>query len=207
MSVYNPLVPTGTVKFPQDYKNIQGNFNQANVVYGTDHFPFDNVTSGQEGFHNKVTLPNRADPTTGAAQGMVYAKNSASTPGRTDLYYAYQTAGGTDFTGNFFPLNIIKAFGRAVRSGGGTALVAGSSFNVTGVAFAASNPDTWTINLTSPICSVGDIGKVMVLALPEASAFFSDIVCMSAPVASTTQILVYTNRSVVTAISFAILVI
>src|SRR6185312_9486388 len=56
MPVYNPLVPTGAVNLDVDYQNLQGNFEQANIVYGTDHYPFDNATPNQ-GFHNLVTTP------------------------------------------------------------------------------------------------------------------------------------------------------
>jgi len=56
MPVYQPNIPTGTVNLDVDYLNLQGNFNQANIVYGTDHYPFDNATPNQ-GFHNLVTTP------------------------------------------------------------------------------------------------------------------------------------------------------
>lgn len=56
MAVYQPGIPTGTVNLDSDYLNIQGNFMQANIVYGTDHYPFDNNTPNQ-GFHNTVTTP------------------------------------------------------------------------------------------------------------------------------------------------------
>jgi len=57
MAVYQPGIPTGQVELDQDYVNIQGNFTQLNVVYGTDHYPFDNATPNQ-GFHNLVTTPS-----------------------------------------------------------------------------------------------------------------------------------------------------
>lgn len=56
MPVYQPGIPTGTVNLDVDYLNLQGNFQQANIVYGTDHYPFDNATPNQ-GFHNLVTTP------------------------------------------------------------------------------------------------------------------------------------------------------
>jgi hypothetical protein len=63
--VYNPGIPTGQVDLDKDYLNIQGNFQQANIVYGTDHYPFNNATSNL-GFHNQVTTPAFvASPTTG----------------------------------------------------------------------------------------------------------------------------------------------
>lgn len=54
--VYQKGIPTGIVNLDVDYLNIQGNFQQLNVVYGTDHYPFDNATPNQ-GFHNLVTTP------------------------------------------------------------------------------------------------------------------------------------------------------
>lgn len=56
MPVYDPLVPTGLVNLDVDYKALQNNFNQANIVYGKDHYAFDNATTN-EGFHNTVTTP------------------------------------------------------------------------------------------------------------------------------------------------------
>ncbi len=56
MPVYQPGIPTGTVNLDVDYLNLQGNFQQANIVYGQDHYPFDNATPNQ-GFHNLVTTP------------------------------------------------------------------------------------------------------------------------------------------------------
>ncbi len=65
MPVYQPNIPTGTVNLDVDYLNLQGNFDQANIVYGTDHYPFDNATPNQ-GFHNVVTTPPFVDnPPTG----------------------------------------------------------------------------------------------------------------------------------------------
>lgn len=56
MPVYQPNIPTGTVNLDVDYLNIQGNFQQANIVYGTDHYPLDNATPNQ-GYHNIITTP------------------------------------------------------------------------------------------------------------------------------------------------------
>ena len=65
MPLYQPLIPTGLVDLDEDYQNIQGNFEQLNIVYGTDHYPFDNATPNQ-GFHNIVTTPAFVDnPATG----------------------------------------------------------------------------------------------------------------------------------------------
>lgn len=55
MPTYNPLVPSGTIPLNQDYQNLQDNFNQANVVMGVDHLPFDNATA-QTGYHTAIHL-------------------------------------------------------------------------------------------------------------------------------------------------------
>lgn len=65
MPAYQPNIPSGTVNLDVDYTNVLGNFQQLNIVYGTDHYPFDNATPNQ-GFHNKVTTPAFvASPPTG----------------------------------------------------------------------------------------------------------------------------------------------
>jgi hypothetical protein len=80
MPVYQPGIPTGTVNLNVDYLNLQGNFQQANIVYGTDHYPFDNATPNL-GFHNTVTTPPVVNsPPTGLPP--VTAANP--------IFYAYQ---------------------------------------------------------------------------------------------------------------------
>lgn len=53
MATYQPGIPTGTVDLDVDYLNIQGNFTQANVVFGVDHVPFDNTTK-EKGYHEDI---------------------------------------------------------------------------------------------------------------------------------------------------------
>lgn len=60
MPAYQPNIPTGIVNLDVDYLNLKGNFQQLNIVYGTDHYPFDNATPNQ-GFHNLVTTPPFVD--------------------------------------------------------------------------------------------------------------------------------------------------
>lgn len=55
MPTYNPLVPSGTVPLNEDYQNLQDNFNEANIVMGVDHLPFDNNTV-QKGYHKSIHL-------------------------------------------------------------------------------------------------------------------------------------------------------
>ncbi len=195
MPVYNPLVPTGTVNLNVDYQNLQGNFEQANIVYGTDHYPFDNATAGEQGFHDKATFPVRSDPTTIAAQGIVYTKDSAVAPGRSDLYYAYQTDVGTPFSGTFFPLTVCKAFGKANAAG----LIAGTGFNITSAALVAN---TWTIDLTSAASDTTD--KIMVF-VTSTSASTGQYLAVS--IVTTSQFTVLRPSASHTSISFMVLAI
>ena len=196
MPVYRPLIPTGTVKLDVDYQNVQDNFNQANVVYGTDHYPLDNATAGQIGFHKRITLPAGAAPVTTAGQGKVYTQDSAVQPGRTDLYYAYQTDAGVPYTGELFPLNFCKAFGRSSDPGG---LDAGTEFNVTSANLVGN---TWTIILTS--AASDNVSKMMVFvnALSASTINQPNIIIDSA-----TQIRVVRQNSSATSISFMVVAI
>lgn len=195
MPLYNPLIPTGTVKLSVDYQNLQGNFEQSNIVYGEDHYPFDNATVGEQGFHDKVTMPVRADPTSVASQGIVYTKDSANQPGRTDLYYAYQTDVGTEFTGTFFPLNLIKACGRADAAG----LVAGSGFNVTSAELVGN---IWTIIMPSAVSN--DAAKMMVFFTPVSASIINQ---PNLVITSTTEFTITRQNNLVTSISFMVLAI
>jgi len=175
---------------PQLLANNQGFV----TTFAVDHVDYN---AGGAGKHNKSTYPAQAAPVTGAGEGAVHALDSASNPGRTDLYYKYQTQVGTDFTGLDFPLTIIKAFGRATASG----LVAGSSFNVTNANFSFP---AWTINLDNAICAASpDTERVMVLLSWEGTTSRTLIYSVTSP----TQVVVTTSGLGVTAFSFAILVI
>ncbi len=75
MPTYQPTKPADTDFLAQSAGDIRGNFTQANTVYGTDHYAFDNVSSNQ-GFHNTVTTPlvvGSAHPATAANIPKIYA--------------------------------------------------------------------------------------------------------------------------------------
>lgn len=123
--------------------------------FAVDHVSYNDSGGGK---HNKSTYPiQAAKPTTSSGEGAVYTKTSAVSPGRVDLWFEYQTAGGTDFTGVEFPLNNVKAFGKA--DGGG--LVAGTAFNVTDANILG---DVWTVNLTQHVTN--SVSKMMVFITP-----------------------------------------
>lgn len=53
MPTYQPNIPTGTVNLDEDYLNLRGNFQQLDVVYGTDHVALTDV-SANLGFHKTI---------------------------------------------------------------------------------------------------------------------------------------------------------
>jgi len=131
MAVYQPGIPTGTVDLDVDYLNIQGNFTQANVVYGTDHYPFNNATSNQ-GFHNLVTTPPVVNsppdglPPTTTANPKIYA------------YQQYPSMGVLHYSRG--PTNAVPTALTSIHSSSTPiSLIAGATTNVldfTGFSFA-----------------------------------------------------------------------
>lgn len=91
MPVYQPNVPTGTVKLLQDYLNLQGNFQQLDIAYGINHVPFSDTSGvppgGISGIHKFVQMPIQANPTIQAGQGAVYTNTS----GQSQLFYTSDT--------------------------------------------------------------------------------------------------------------------
>jgi hypothetical protein len=87
MPTYNPLVPSGTVPLNEDYQNLQDNFNQANVVMGVDHLPFNNATA-QTGYHTAIHLVPQSTPTNAPGYGQIYSttQNDGLSNDQTLLY-------------------------------------------------------------------------------------------------------------------------
>lgn len=52
--MYQPSIPTGTVNLDIDYQNIQGNFQQLDTTYGTDHVAYSQALNN--GYHTVVHL-------------------------------------------------------------------------------------------------------------------------------------------------------
>lgn len=138
--------------------------------FAVDHAGYNDTGAGK---HLHSTYPQQgnigvANPTTSAGEGSVFTANSVLSPGRTDLYYKYQTSAGTDFSGFQFPLTAIKAFGKA-GSGAGNTLFVGSSFNVDTVTFSGN---TWTV-------------KTLQHMTGSALAAYSNVVIIASAVSST----------------------
>lgn len=87
MPVYQPNIPTGTVKLLQDYLNLQGNFQQLNIAYGVNHVPFSDTSGvppgGISGVHKFVQMPVQTVPTIQGGQGAIYT----NTAGQSQLFY------------------------------------------------------------------------------------------------------------------------
>lgn len=163
--------------------------------FAVDHVSYNDSGGGK---HNKSTYPiQAAKPTTSSGEGAVYTKTSAVSPGRVDLYYEYQTAGGTDFTGVEFPLNNVKAFGK-VDAGG---LVAGTAFNVTN---APRSGDVWTVNFTQNVGDPAFPGKIMVLTGQESTSGTPGTVGVE--IVSTVQIKLKRSAGDVSGVSFYVIV-
>ena len=177
--------------------DLLGN-NQGYVdTFAVDHGAYNDPQAGK---HLKSTYPVRgSDPVTLAGEGDVYTKDSTAKPGRTDLYYRYQTAVGTSMTGQVFPLNFVKAFGKADTAG----TIAGTAFNAT---VSAISGNVWTITITSPFVTMANAQKMMVLAIPESNT--TGIQSLNVSIASETTVLVTrtsTNIVFPSSFSFAIL--
>ena len=45
MSLYQPLIPTGSVGLNLDFQNVQNNFSQLMTTFGQDHTTYDDQTT------------------------------------------------------------------------------------------------------------------------------------------------------------------
>lgn len=104
MSMYQPLIPTGSVGLNLDYQNIQKNFQQLDTTFGIDHTTFSNGTSNN-GYHKVVHLMAQSGtPGAVAGSGELYTRTINDNI-NTDTELFYQTAGGLviPLTRNFEP--------------------------------------------------------------------------------------------------------
>ena len=76
---YLPNIPAAGDKLVVSQGQIQGNFQTSNTVFGTDHYPFDNV-SGNEGKHKQVQMPVLLAKPAGLStgEGTLYSKTANS---------------------------------------------------------------------------------------------------------------------------------
>ena len=196
--VYQPGIPTGAFNLDQDYLNVQGNFQQANIVYGTDHYPFNNATPNQ-GFHNQVTTPIYvANPVTGlppvtAANPIFYAFQQTAPLGvlqysrgptnttPSPVTNIYSQATGITLV-NGAPINILDCSGLARAtfelfvSYVNTISINGGSFyiiNWTGSAFVFQTVTTAPSG--SPALVISNSGNIIQLSNSTGAANFTNL--------------------------------
>lgn len=128
--IYQPGIPTGTVKLNTDYENIRNNFTRADTSFGTDHVPFSSNTP-QNGYHTSIhfnpisttatNLPNNNPPQTPpVVPGIGQLFSSQITDGYgTDTALFSLTGNGllTQLTSNFVP-NLSPTNGSTFLPGG-----------------------------------------------------------------------------------------
>ena len=123
-------------------------------TFAINHVPYNDVGGGKHKFC--VYVNQSPVPVTTAAEGAVYTKDSAVLPGRSDLYYKYQTSGVTSMTGREFPLSFVRGLVQVNRTGP-SFFQAGTDFNIASVTLVGH---LWTITLNDNVSDSGD--KIMV---------------------------------------------
>lgn len=74
MSSYQPNIPTGQVDLDQDYLSIQGNFQQLNTTYGTDHVAYS--VNLNNGYHKALHLVPQSAPAAVTGIGELYTQTT-----------------------------------------------------------------------------------------------------------------------------------
>ncbi len=118
---YDPTVPGPTQRISDTQLPIQTNFDQANTLFGVDHFEFN--APSENGKHKAATMPDQSGspPTVGAAELSIYARTS----GGDTFPFMRRDTGTTDI-----PVLPLKAFGECSVPG---AVVTPNSFNISSV--------------------------------------------------------------------------
>lgn len=174
MSMYQPLIPTGTVNLDVDYLSIRDNFTQLDTSFGVDHVTFSNQTS-QNGYHESIHFnpvsttatnpPNNqpvVTPTATAGFGQLFS-SEINDGINTDTALYFLTGGNrlSQLTRNFQPVastvgytylpgGLILQYGKNVSTGKFTVVnfttVGGISFpnNIFSVVATRGQEDTGT---------------------------------------------------------------
>lgn len=116
MPIYNPLKPQPDDQLDVSQSDLQGNFQQANIVMDIDHIPFDNVTSSQ-GYHKVIhqtafstvttdppnNYPASPPPTIGLIGQLYTAQTNDGVNVDETLYYLTGAGRNLQLTMNFSP--------------------------------------------------------------------------------------------------------
>lgn len=149
---YDPTVPAINTRIDATYNIVQNNFDQANTIFGVDHYEFDYSDPALRGLHIQTTfasLPNGPvpAPTPPLGFGAAYAKSVTSgSPSKTTTYPFYRRDGFT----TDYPVIPIKAFCTFItRNTNGAATIV-NSFNITSVTRTA-NTGQYVVVFTQPL--------------------------------------------------------
>ncbi len=180
MTMYNPLVPTGSVPLNIDYQNLQNNFQQLDTTYAVDHVAYS--VAPQNGYHKSMHMvsastitsnpPNNQPVLTPVATpgfGQVFSAQIANLYSAGDEVLYFLSGGNrlTQLTNTFIPTaaaigcttlpgGIVVQWGK-ISAAGGNAIVP-VTFTVVGIRnYATANFGVWTtiVNATgsgSPSC-------------------------------------------------------
>jgi len=123
MSLFQPLIPTGTVPLNVDFQNLQKNFQQLDTTFGIDHTKFS--TTLNNGYHKVIHMipwstianPIAPPPAVGTIGELYVSQDNDGITGDETLYW--QSGGGTGIvkmTRHFPPVAAIA--GRTFIPGG-----------------------------------------------------------------------------------------
>jgi hypothetical protein len=150
MSSYQPGIPTGYVTLNLDYLNIQGNFQQLETTYGTDHVAYSQAVNN--GYHTNIhlvpfstTITNPlnnnypisqstsppSEPTATGGFGQLFSAQSNDGINPDEMLY-FLTGGNRliQFTRNFVPTPLTNDY-----NGVGTPWSAGATFLPGGIIY------------------------------------------------------------------------
>lgn len=126
---YNNAIPQASDSLSQSQADLLENFATISALLGVDHVisPWTSPATGNQGKHNKVTLPEQSsDPTTAANEMALYTK---AVSGVTQLFLAPEGAGTVrDITSKSWsgsqgsttlPSGLIIKWGKGTASAGG----------------------------------------------------------------------------------------
>lgn len=132
---YNPSVPAINTRIDNTYNIVQNNFDQANTIFGVDHFPFNYATSGDRGVHKQCTFRgNTAIPAPAAGSGAVYGQTQTLVALDNRVYPFWKRDG----LATVYPMAPIKAWATFIPTSTPGLCTITSNFNVTSVTRTAT---------------------------------------------------------------------
>lgn len=134
---YNPTIPAINTRIDATYNLITTNFDQANTIFGEDHYEFNATLPAERGKHKQVTLialPNGPVPIPNppAGEGSAFSVNtSTGMPAISTTYPFYKRDALA--SGLQYPMIPIKAFATFIpRTTNGVATLV-NSFNISAI--------------------------------------------------------------------------